>query len=1062
MIKPTAMKTASIRITTFLLLLLTAQLSYSQCGPLSTPNVTNNGQSGIMFDVVAITPVEITQLGMDFDNGVYNMEIYVIPGTHVGNEQNAAAWTLLGTTNGWTGTTGSNNLIPITFSQVLCPGESVGFYVTASNSTNGNYSNGTGVGNVIVNDGNISILQGTGKAYPFANSFTPRVPNVTVLYNCLAACCTPPVMSSSPETCLGACDGTATATVGAGGIPPFTYQWDAAAGNQTTQTATGLCAGTYTVDVTDGTGCVASGTVTVTSGAAAANPTITPAGPFCVSDTPSSLIAVDPGGTWSGNGITDPVNGIFDPAVAGVGTHTITYTITGACGASDTETIVVNADADATITPVGPFCDTEPAFNLNATDPGGTWSGLGIVDAVNGTFDAAAAGAGTHTITYSIPGPCGDTQTTTITVNAISNATINPAGPFCESDAAINVTAATAGGSWSGNGITDPVNGTFDPATAGVGAHTITYTITGSCGSSDTEVVTVNADLDATITAVGPFCDADPAINLNAVDPGGSWSGNGITDAVNGTFDPAVAGVGTHTITYTISGPCGDVQTVDIVINNALDATITPVGPFCVTDPSLSLTAVDNGGTWSGVGVVDALNGIFDPAVAGAGTHTVTYTIAGACGDVQTTDIVVNPSEDATITALGTVCLGSVNTLSAVTAGGTWSGPGITNAVNGVFDASVAGTGTHTITYTTNGPCPDVATIDIQVLPPLNVQAIANVTSICDGEVVNLSATGAGGDGSLNYIWTDQAGSIVGNGPNITVTPSTTTTYTVTLSDGCSTPVSSDDVAVVVYPIPTVNIVADNQFGCTPLEVNFTNASSPVGSNCYWDFGNGENSSSCGTASSIYTVPGCYDVTLTVEENGCSNSVVLNDFICVADQPQANFSFTPNEGTIFETTFEFTNQSQNADIFTWDFDDGTISSAVDPTHVYEEVPGGYLVCLTASNAYGCFDSICQSITIVEDVVYYVPNSFTPDGDEFNQTFQPVFTSGYDPYNFVFRIYNRWGELIWETQDASIGWDGTYGGNQALVQSGTYVWTVEFKIPSNDGKVTDRGHVNVIR
>ncbi len=1055
---------AKLILVFFATLLLSIQVN-AQCGPLATPSFTNNGQSGIMFDIVALQSVNITQLAMDYDGGTYNIEIYYKPGTHVGFQTNPGAWTQLGSINNWNATgLGTNTLIPITFSELLCPGEVGAFYVTSSPAGvfGCNYSNGTGVGNVAAADANIQILQGTGKAYPFGTSFQPRVPNVTVYYTCMMSCCLPPTMTFTQETCAGACDGTATATVGAGGIPPYTYQWDAAAGNQTTQTATGLCAGTYTVTVTDATGCQAQGTVTVTSGAVGANATIDPAGPFCALDPPTNLTAVDPGGTWSGTGITDPNNGTFDPSVAGPGSHTITYTIAGPCGATDTEVITVYPNANATITPAGPFCTGDPALNLTAVDPGGTWSGTGITDPNNGTFDPAVAGAGTHTITYTIGGQCGDVQTTSIVVNANYNSTITPAGPYCESDPAVNMSAVDPGGTWSGTGITNASTGTFDPVVAGVGSHVITYTITGSCGSTSTETIVVNPDLDATITPVGPYCETDPAINMTAVDPGGTWSGTGITDPNNGTFDPAVAGIGTHTITYTIAGPCGDVQTTTIVINSQFDATITPAGPYCVDEPSTTLTAVDPGGTWSGTGITDPNAGIFDPATAGPGVHTITYSIAGTCGDIQTTDITVNALDDATITPVGPYCLGTpIQVLNAVTGGGTWTGVGIVNSATGEFDPTVAGPGIHTITYSTNGPCPDVNTTDIEVLGPLTVQAFSD-TAVCDGASVTLTAQGAGGDGNISFEWTDQTGAVVGSGTSITVTPSITTTYTVTLSDGCATPVATDAVTVTVYPIPTINIAASNTMGCLPLEVTFTNTSLPVGSNCQWDFGNGSTSSSCGSAITTYTSGGCFDVTLTVTENGCSNSQTFDDFICTDDEPEADFIANPFITSELNPEISFENLSTNAPYYAWDFGDETSSSQENPTHLYPSEPGNYMVCLVAFNALGCMDTVCKPVVIEEELIYYVPNTFTPDGDEFNQHWQPIFTSGIDIYDFNLLIFNRWGEVIWESNDPNIGWDGTYKFTGKLVQAGIYTWRIEFKTMMSDERKTTTGHLNVLR
>lgn len=1182
----------------------------AQCGPLSTPTVTNNGQDGIMFDVVAITNVNLTQIAMDFDSGNHTIQIYGKTGTHVGFTTNAAAWTLLGTANAWAATGGTNVTIPITFSKVLCPGQVYSFYVTST--TGGcNYSNGTAVGANAAIDANIRILQGTGKDFSFGANFTPRTPNVKVFYSCLTGCCVPPTMTFTQETCVGSCNGTATATVGAGGVGPYTYLWNAAAGNQTTQTATGLCAGTYTVSVTDGVGCVSTGTVTVTSGAASANAAITPSGPYCQSSAAVNLTAATAGGTWSGTGITNATNGTFDPVIAGVGTHTITYTIAGPCGDTETTSITVNANADATITlvgpycqgdasvnlvgattggtwsgtgitnvttgvfdpsvagvgtqtitytisgvcgdtkttsitvnpnanatitPVGPYCISDPSITLTAVDAGGTWSGTGITNAITGTFDPSIAGAGTHTITYTISGACGDVKTTTIDVNASFNATITPDGPYCETDPAVTLTAVDPGGVWSGTGITNTSTGEFDPLVAGPGNHTITYTISGACGDTKTTTITVNQSYDATITATGPLCEQDAAVNLSAVDAGGTWSGIGITNATTGLFNPLIAGPGTHSITYTIAGACGDTKTTTITVNQSFDATISPVGPFCQTDAVVTLTAIDTGGTWSGTGITNSTagefdpsiagpgnhsitytivatcgdvqttlitvnqtydatisaagpfcesdvaislsavdaggtwsgtgitntsNGVFDPIVAGPGTHTITYAILGVCGDTQTSDIVVNATDDATITPVGPLCLGTpVTTLSSITGGGAWSGSGITNSSTGEFNATTAGPGIHTITYTTNGPCPDVSTIDIQVYDELVVQASQNMT-ICAGETVNISAIGSGGDGNLTYTWTDEFGNAAGSGSSLTVTPLVTSTYIVTLTDGCSTPQVIDDVKIIVNPIPMINIIANNVTGCIPLEVVFTNTSASTNSTCLWDFGNGSTSTSCGIDSTQYTQAGCFDVTLTVTENGCTNTQTLPDFICASELPVAEFIASPDVTDVFDTEIEFTNYSSNADNYFWDFGDETTGAESDPEHVYSTVPAGYTVCLIASNTMGCVDTVCHGVSIIETLIYYIPNTFTPDGDEFNQVFQPIFTSGFDPFNFNFKIFDRWGEIIWETNDATVGWDGV-GPNGKLVQSGTYVWRVEFKSRENDDRTVANGHVNVLR
>lgn len=267
------------------------------------------------------------------------------------------------------------------------------------------------------------------------------------------------------------------------------------------------------------------------------------------------------------------------------------------------------------------------------------------------------AGNGAVTITQSSPGTgyyyffydwvieepgCTSARTEVIAnVSPGSDATITPVSPMCSSDAAITLTAVDGGGTWSGPGVS---GSTFDPSVAGNGTHTIDYVISGSCGDSDQITIDVADSYDATITSPGVLCDDDAALNIIAVDAGGTWSGTGITDAGTGTFDPTIAGAGTHTITYDITGSCGDTDTEDIIVEERADATIDPAGPFCRYEPVQQMTAMDAGGTWSADcgSCIDATTGEFDPVVAGSGIWTITYSIGGNCPDSDQTTVLVN------------------------------------------------------------------------------------------------------------------------------------------------------------------------------------------------------------------------------------------------------------------------------------------------------------------------------------------------------------------------------------------------------------------------------------
>jgi gliding motility-associated-like protein len=816
-------------------------------------------------------------------------------------------------------------------------------------------------------------------------------------------------------------------------------------------------AGTYTYSVGGSGPCAAAGggsadvVVTVANNFDA---TITPAGPYCETDPTVTLVGADPGGSWTGTGITNATTGDFDPATAGIGTHTITYTITGSCGDQQTTTIDVVQNMDATITPAGPFCPGDPAQNLIGADPGGNWTGTGITDAVNGTFDPATAGVGTHTITYTIAGNCGDQQTITITVSSQLDATITPVNPFCVSNASAILTAVDAGGIWSGTGITDAVNGIFDPAVAGIGTHTITYTISGGCGDQQTTQIQVIPNDDATITPAGPFCITDPTATLIGADPGGTWAGTGITDMVNGIFDPATAGAGTHTITYTISGACGDQQTTTITVNNQLDASITGVGPYCVTDPSVTLLAVDGGGLWAGTGIIDVNTGSFDPATAGVGTHVITYTIAGNCGDQQTTSIAILPNADATITPVGPFCAGSPSlNLVGATAGGTWSGTGILDAVNGTFDPASAGIGTHIITYSIAGQCGDQQTTAI-VIDQLMDATVIPTGPFCAGAASsNLFAINAGGTWSGTGI-TDPANGVF---DPATAGPGThAITYTIT--GACGNTGTTD---IVVNPMPVIDFTGDNLSGCVPVTVNFTDNTLPAGTTCLWDFGDGNASTSCGTATHTYTTDGCFDVTLTIiTADGCMSTQTVTNMVCAYPIPEANFTFGPQPTTVFNPTIHFNNTSAGATTYEWDFAGLGTSTAANPTFTFpSSAPGTYEVCLIAISANGCSDTTCQYVIIDDEFIIYVPNAFTVDNDGINDIFTPVI-SGVNPLDYTFQVFNRWGELIFETNSTTTGWDGTYKGTAA--KQDVYVWKIQARAAATNERKEYVGHVTLLK
>jgi len=323
---------------------------------------------------------------------------------------------------------------------------------------------------------------------------------------------------------------------------------------------------------------------------------------------------------------------------------------------------------------------------------------------------------------------------------------------------------------------------------------------------------------------------------------------------------------------------------------------------------------------------------------------------------------------------------------------------------------------------------------------------------ICEGDVITLTASNPSG---ANISWDN--GVIDG----VPFTPLITDTYTVTAvsNQNC---VSISATTVTVNPNPIADFYADTLVGCAPFEVQFTDLSSNNLVNCLWNFGDGNTSSNCGTINHTFSQIGNASISLDIEDvNGCTASISYANYISVYNRPEADFTADKYELDVFDTKVEFTNLSLNAIVYTWDFGDiNATSPIVSPTHIYPSVDGGtYEASLIAANDV-CEDTAFATIRIDDITLFYVPNAFTPSSGGSNQMFQPVFTAGFDPYDYRFQVFNRWGELIFESYDALIGWDGQYGGQ--TVASGVYVWSIQYSGKTNDETFVTKGYVTVLK
>ena len=273
---------------------------------------------------------------------------------------------------------------------------------------------------------------------------------------------------------------------------------------------------------------------------------------------------------------------------------------------------------------------------------------------------------------------------------------------------------------------------------------------------------------------------------------------------------------------------------------------------------------------------------------------------------------------------------------------------------------------------------------------------------------------------------------------------------------------AADSTIIVVNKMPDASFYTMDTIGCGNLNATFY-ANYQATSEMIWDFGDGQTLAQVGNVTNYYGQAGCYDVTLTVTSpEGCVAQETYEDYVCVYENPIAFIGASPTSVNALNPTVQFSNSSQNAISYIWQMGDGGISYDDNPTYTYPMEGADYHVLMTAYNEVGCFDTTSIDIHVFEELIFYVPNTFTPNDDEKNQTFYPVLSQGMKRTYMEFYIYNRWGELVFESHDPSYGWDGTYGPNALECPIGTYTWKLKLETLQTQEILDFHGHVNLIR
>jgi gliding motility-associated-like protein len=381
-----------------------------------------------------------------------------------------------------------------------------------------------------------------------------------------------------------------------------------------------------------------------------------------------------------------------------------------------------------------------------------------------------------------------------------------------------------------------------------------------------------------------------------------------------------------------------------------------------------------------------------------------------------------------------------------VTESATWSihnnAPGITNITAfglATFNPQVADTGKQYLVITAGGNCviKDSVLYRVYQFKSAKINLLDSIFCINDPSV-QVSVASPGG------IWSGTGISAAGIFSPLAVgvtNPFVTIEYITNNGTPCA---DSSTAQMTVIASPTVNFTADTTQGCAPATaISFTSTVLPLPANgtYKWYFGNGQ-SANTQNATYTYTMSGTYSPRLVYTSNGCADSLTQTDYIVINPQPNANFYANPATTDILSPHVDFINTTTPSNcIWAWNVA-GVDTTTLKNTSQNFPVAGTYVVILYATNQYNCKDSAVLNLVINGDYAFYVPSSFTPNGDGLNDLFKPVgFGLANNNVGFQMQIYNRWGQRLFETGDANAGWNGISNG-VALAED-VYVYMITY-------------------
>lgn len=839
-------------------------------------------------------------------------------------------------------------------------------------------------------------------------------------------------------------------------------------------------AGNYTYQIIAPPPCTSDAAVVTVNIVAPANPGTPGSVTLCVTDAPITLFdelggVPQAGGSWSTPAGT-PFGGMFDPAFHPPGIHTYSVQSPAPCAAvtstvSVTVSSVADAGSDGTLTLCTSSTPHDLFVALGSADPGGTWTDP-TGNTFAGTYDPAQHAPGPYTYGVASAQPCpADQATITVAVVSVADAGADGSVALCSSSASTALFdhlggIPDPGGQWyttTGN----PFNGTFQPGSNAAGTYLYVQMAPAPC-VNDTALVTVtvaqqpNAGTDGNLLLCALLGNADMMEGLGgAPQSGGTWTGPaGSTD---GNFVPGSDLPGVYT--YHVAGvaPCPNASaSVTIEVEQPVDAGSSGSLALCPEAAPADLFAQLGGtpavgGTWTGPGGI-ASDNIYDPYSEPFGTYTYTVPGGTACPSATATVAVTihavpqpNAGPDAVSCTLDHT-LGATGTWAS----GSWSGPaGVTITAPSQPNSTITSTtgGTYTLSWSTlsDHGCAASDEVTVVLTAPMALVATpqdAACHAQCNGSANATATGGTVGASGYTYTWSGAGGQ---TGPSVAGLCAGNYTVQATDMNGCSVQMAF----VIDQPEPV------------PTEVLST-----TGATCHGDcdgavlVGGPPGAMFALASAGVFQPEGAFSgicggnhMIIVRDANGCEGSVVAH----VTNPPPVAVSFGAGPDTVFVSApvVHFINgSSPSTTSYLWDFAGLGTSTEEHPSFTFPgDLGAEHTVCLTAWDANGCEGEYCAPIWVLDEMDVFVPNAFSPDGDDINESFLPIFNVSWVT-NYEFMIFNRWGELIFSSTKPGEGWRGDMNGT--AVQPDVYVWRFQGQDKYRNTAITRTGHVTLLR